>query len=149
MKCPVCQVNTQVLESRQVGQKNEIRRRRRCLQCSRRFTTYEKIDTPNLIVIKKDGRRESFDRQKIFNGLLWATKNTKTSQLQVEQLVDKIEDTLFRLGKTEIKSQKIGDIVIKNLALVDKVAYVRFVSVYRRLKTVASLERELSSLKKS
>ena len=147
MKCPVCSVNTQVLESRQVGQKNEIRRRRSCLQCGRRFTTYEKIDTPNLVVVKKNGRRESFDRQKILQGILRATKNTKTSKLQVEQLVDKVEDAVFRLGKTEIKSQKIGDIVIKHLAVVNKIAYLRFVSVYRRLKTVASLERELSSIK--
>ena len=147
MKCPVCNVNTQVLESRQVGRKNEIRRRRSCLPCRRRFTTYERIDMPNLIVVKKNGLLESFDRQKILQGILRATKNTKTSKLQVEQLVDKIEDMIFSLGKTEIKSQKIGDLVIKQLALVDKIAYLRFVSVYRRLKTVASLERELSSIK--
>ena len=148
MKCPICKLNTQVLESRQVGQRHEIRRRRQCKNCRNRFTTYEKIDMPALVVVKRNGYQESFDRRKIARGIMWATKNTKLSKLQVERLVDRIESAVFALGKTEVKTQKIGNIVIKYLATTDKVAYLRFVSVYRRLKTVASLERELSSLKK-
>ena len=148
MKCLYCNLSTRVLESRQVGQKNEIRRRRQCRQCRHRFTTYERLERPALWVIKQDGTREMFKYRKILDGLMKATKKTKTTPVQTEALARDIEKEIVALGKTEIKSQKIGSIVIKHLATVNKVAYLRFVSVYRRLKTVASFEKELISLKK-
>lgn len=147
MKCPVCSMNTQVLESRQSGQKREVRRRRQCLGCPTRFTTYERIDAPALVVIKTDGRLEAFNRHKIVGGILRAIKNTKISKLDAENMADRIENDIFSLGKTEVKSSKIGDIVLSYLADADKIAYLRFASVYKKLKTIPSLEKEMSLLK--
>ena len=148
MKCPTCQAETRVLESRTSEDESTIRRRRRCQKCSKRFTTYERFERPPLFVIKNDGSRELFKYDKLLDGLLRSTKKTSMSQAQTEILAQKIERDILALGKTQIKSQKIGAIVIKHLAPVNKVAYLRFVTVYRRLKTLASFERELMAFKK-
>ena len=148
MKCPTCQTATKVLESRPADSESAVRRRRRCGRCSRRFTTYERIERPPLFVVKNDGSRELFKYDKLLAGILRSTKKTSVSQAQSEILARKIEREIMALEKTQIKSQKIGAIVIKHLALVNKIAYLRFVTVYRRLKTPASLERELMAFKK-
>ncbi|MCY3804544.1 MAG: transcriptional regulator NrdR [Candidatus Saccharibacteria bacterium] len=147
MKCFQCDIETKVLESRQVNRQNVIRRRRECCKCQNRFTTYERIETSPLIVIKNDGAREYFKFDKLLAGLLRATKKTKMDIAQTEALANLVEKKILALGKTEIKSSKIGSIVIEHLATRNKVAYLRFVSVYRGLKTLNSFERELSLLK--
>lgn len=150
MHCSLCQAETKVLESRSVGTENIVRRRRQCLssKCSKRFTTYERIEMPVLQVLKNDGTLESFRYEKLLDGILRATKKTSMTQLQSEELARKIKKEIFALGKTQVKSRKIGAVVIEHLARENKVAYLRFVSVYRRLKTVASFEKELISIKK-
>lgn len=148
MRCLVCQAETKVLESRAVSDENVVRRRRQCLDCAKRFTTYERMDLPALLVVKNDGTLESFKYEKLLSGILRATKKTSITQLQSEELAKKIKKEILSLGKTQIKSRKIGAIVIDHLAKENKVAYLRFVSVYRRLKTVASFEKELMSIKK-
>ena len=148
MKCPTCQAETRVLESRMAEDESAIRRRRHCRKCSKRFTTYERFERPPLFVIKNDGSREFFKYDKLLDGLLRSTKKTSMSQAQTEILAKKIEREILALGKSQIKSQKIGAIVIKHLAPINKVAYLRFVTVYRRLKTLASFERELMAFKK-
>ena len=148
MRCSSCQAETKVLESRSGGVENTVRRRRQCLKCPKRFTTYERMETPVLQVIKNDGTLESFRYEKLLDGILRATKKTSMTQMQSEELARKIKKEIFSLGKSQVKSRKIGAIVIKHLANENKVAYLRFVSVYRRLKTVASFEKELISIKK-
>ncbi len=148
MHCSSCQAETKVLESRSGGAENTVRRRRQCLKCLKRFTTYERMETPVLQVIKNDGTLESFRYEKLLDGILRATKKTSMTQIQSEELARKIKKEIFSLGKSQVKSRKIGAIVIKHLANENKVAYLRFVSVYRRLKTVASFEKELISIKK-
>ena len=148
MRCSSCQAETKVLESRPVGDENAVRRRRQCLRCDKRYTTYERIEMPALLVVKNDGSTESFKYDKLLSGILRATKKTSMTQLQAEDLAKRIRKEIFSLGKSQIKSRKIGEIVIKHLAEENKVAYLRFVSVYRRLKTVAGFEKELLSIKK-
>ena len=148
MRCLVCQKETKVLESRAVSGENAVRRRRQCLGCAKRFTTYERLELPAILVVKNDGSLESFKYEKLLSGILRATKKTGMTQLQVEELAKKIKKEILSLGKTQVKSRKIGAMVIDHLAKENKVAYLRFVSVYRRLKTVASFEKELISIKK-
>lgn len=147
MRCPNCQLETSVLESRMAGQQNALRRRRQCDKCQTRFTTYERIETPEMVVIKNDGSKEYFCFDKLLAGLMRATKKTKMGSKQTQDLARKIEAHIVGLGKSEIKTRKIGLIVIKYLAEVNKVACMRFVSVYRRLKTLDSFEKELKVIK--
>lgn len=149
MKCHQCDIGeTKVIESRDVTEGQAIRRRRMCLNCNQRFTTYERIEQPQLVVIKSDGTRQLFSRTKLLNGLYHACEKTSVSSLQLEQLVSDIERELYACGNVEISSDKIGEQVMDRLSQVNDVAYVRFASVYRRFKDIASFERELSQIRK-
>lgn len=148
MHCLSCGGETKVLESRAASDENAVRRRRQCLDCAKRFTTYERVELSSLLVVKNDGTLESYKYEKLLSGILRATKKTGMTQLQSEELAKKINKEILSSGKAQIKSRKIGAIVIDHLAKENKVAYLRFVSVYRRLKTVASFEKELMSIKK-
>ena len=149
MKCPYCfHRETAVLDSRDSEDLASIRRRRECLHCQKRFTTYERVENIDLVVIKKDGRRENFDRGKLLNGILKACEKRPISQEEVEKMVGKIELELRNLDSVEIKSQKIGETVIRKLKTLDKVAYIRFASVYRQFTDLESFEKELKLLLK-
>lgn len=148
MKCNQCQCDdTKVIESRDAAGNESIRRRRMCVQCGHRFTTYERIERPQLIVVKHGGTRELFNRQKLLAGLLRACEKTSVSSLQIELLVSDIERALYECGETEVASAAIGEHVMKRLSVLNEVAYVRFASVYRRFKDIESFERELSQIK--
>jgi transcriptional repressor NrdR len=148
MKCDECQhEDTKVIESRDVADGEAVRRRRMCLQCGHRFTTYERIEHPQLIVIKNDGVRELFNRQKLLAGLLRASEKTVVTSLQLERLVADVERELYACGDAEVESAKIGNLVMQRLAQLNEVAYVRFASVYRRFKDIAGFEKELSHIK--
>lgn len=150
MKCSNCQTSeTKVIESRDVADGDSIRRRRECLNCGQRFTTYERIERPNLIVIKRNKERQLFDRRKLLAGLARACEKRPVISVQLEDLVGDIERRLYATGEAEISSKKIGEMVMSRLAKLDDVAYVRFASVYRDFTDIASFERELSKLKKS
>lgn len=149
MKCTQCQhEETKVIESRDVAEGASIRRRRECTDCSHRFTTYERIEKPQLIVVKKDGTRELFNRQKLLAGLYRATEKTPVTSLELEKLVDRVESNLLSCGDGEVASSKIGEEVIDELSNLNEVAYVRFASVYKRFKDIASFERELSEMQR-
>ena len=148
MKCNQCQFDdTKVIESRDVADGQAIRRRRSCPSCGSRFTTYERLERPQLIVIKNDGTRELFNRAKLLAGLYRACEKTPVTSLQLDQLVNDVEQQLYNCGEGEVSSRKVGDVVMDLLAPLNEVAYVRFASVYRRFKDIASFERELSSIK--
>ncbi len=150
MKCSQCQqADTKVIESRDVADGEAIRRRRACLKCQYRFTTYERIERPQLIVIKNDGTREMFNREKLLAGLYRACEKTPVSRMQLEQLVAEIEHDLYNCPETEVTTSKIGQLVMDKLADLDEVAYVRFASVYRRFKDIAGFERELTQIRDS
>lgn len=146
MKCPFCQSTShRVVDKRSVAGAGEIRRRRECLKCNRRFTTYERLAHLELVVIKKDGRRESFSREKLEAGILKALE--KRPALDTAQnLVDKIENRFRRKGKKEIPSKTIGNIVLSELKKIDQVAYLRFASVYRHFENLEDFTKEAHSL---
>jgi len=147
MKCPFCgSLETQVLDSRDSENLEAIRRRRECLKCHKRFTTYERIESVNLIVIKKDGRREEFAREKLKTGIVKACEKRPISEEEIEEMVDSIEFDLKNYKTTEIPSHKIGELVMKYIKRKDKVAYIRFASVYREFTDVEDFEKELGSL---
>ncbi len=149
MKCPYCgNLDTRVLDSRPNEDNTAIRRRRVCEQCDRRFTTYEKLETIPLIVIKKDNNREAYDRHKIETGVLRACYKRPVSAERIEQLVDDIENEIFSRGVSEMKSADIGEIVMDRIKEVDQVAYVRFASVYREFKDVNTFIDEIKKLTK-
>ena len=144
MKCPYCgHENTRVIDSRPAEENNSIRRRRACDECGKRFTTYEKVETIPLIIIKKDNNRETYDRSKIESGVLRACHKRPVSATQITQLVDEVENEISTLEDKEIPSRVIGEIVMKKLKDLDAVAYVRFASVYREFKDVDSFMDEL------
>ncbi|MDQ3123908.1 MAG: transcriptional regulator NrdR [bacterium] len=148
MKCNQCSLaDTKVIESRDVAEGKAIRRRRECTDCQHRFTTYERLERPQLIVIKNNGAQELFSREKLLAGLYRACEKTNVNSVELEQVVGRIEDKLYESGETEIASHKIGQYVMDELALVNEVAYVRFASVYRRFKDIAGFEKELSVVK--
>lgn len=148
MKCPQCQsVESKVIESRDVANGETIRRRRECETCSTRFTTYERVERPNLVVVKKDGKREVFDRGKILAGIERASEKTAISAPEREDMVARIERALYDLGKPEVKAGDIGELVMDELAAADEVAYVRFASVYRHFTSIESFEAGLDALK--
>jgi len=150
MKCNQCNNDdTKVIESRDVAEGQAIRRRRMCIKCNQRFTTYERIERPQLIVIKNDGTRELFSRTKLLAGLYRACEKTPVTNMQLEQLVSDIEQELYVCGNVEIPSEQIGELVMNGLAPLNEVAYVRFASVYRRFKDIASFEKELSRIREN
>ncbi len=147
MKCPYCgHVDLKVVDSRDSDTGESVRRRRECLQCSKRFTTYERIEAVPLYVIKKDGRRESFDRQKLFTGLMKATAKREISPSTVEGIVDEIESELRTRGKIEIPSREVGELVMDKLRTLDWVAYIRFASVYRSFRDVQEVKQVIEQL---
>ena len=149
MKCPFCnQANTRVVDSRPVDDNTAIRRRRMCDACGKRFTTYEKVETIPLIVIKKDQNREQFDRSKIEAGVLRACHKRPVSAEQIHKLVDEVETEIFNLEEREIPSSVIGEIVMDKLKDLEAVAYVRFASVYREFKDVNTFMDELKKILK-
>ena len=147
MKCPFCSHgNTRVIDSRPAEDNNSIRRRRVCDECGKRFTTYEKIETIPLIIIKKDNNREAYDRAKIEAGVLRACHKRPVSAQQITTLVDEVENEIFNREEREIPSGTIGELVMNKLKDLDAVAYVRFASVYREFKDVNTFMDELKSV---
>ena len=149
MRCPFCSNdNTRVVDSRPVDDNCAIRRRRMCDECGKRFTSYEKVETIPLIVIKKDQNREQYDRAKLEGGILRACHKRPISARQITEMVDSIEQEVFNQSEREISSDRIGEMVMKRLQDVDAVAYVRFASVYREFKDVNTFMDELRKMLK-
>jgi len=147
MKCPVCGYHeSKVIDSRPSEENSSIRRRRECLDCQKRFTTYEMIETIPLVVIKKDQRRESFDRNKILSGILKACEKRSVSDEQIKKIARDIETQLQNQLNSEVPSYKIGELVMEKLREIDEVAYVRFASVYREFKDINTFMSELKAL---
>ena len=147
MKCPFCgQEDTRVIDSRPAEENNSIRRRRVCDECGKRFTTYEKIETIPLIIIKKDNNRETYDRSKIEAGVLRACHKRPISANQINQLIDEVETEIFNMEEKEIPSQVIGELVMNKLKDLEAVAYVRFASVYREFKDINTFMDELKKV---
>lgn len=147
MKCPFCSyADSRVIDSRSVDNGTSIRRRRECPECGHRFTTYEKYEETPLLVIKKDGRRELFDSQKLTNGLLKAFEKRPFSYEQIQSIASGIERDLRALGESEVKSTLIGETVMKALEKIDQIAYVRFASVYRQFADVNSFMQEIQGM---
>lgn len=148
MQCPFCGFkDIRVVETRESGE-SVTRRRRECLKCKKRFTTYERIELNPLVVLKKNDVRETFDRQKIKSGLLKACEKRPVPLEKIEKAVDEIEAELRRASKVEIPSKKIGSLVMRKLRKMDKIAYIRFASVYREFEDIGSFEEELKKLRK-
>ena len=146
MKCPYCgNPDTRVVDSRPVDDNSSIRRRRVCDDCGKRFTSYERVETVPLVVIKKDKNRELFDRSKIESGVLRACHKRPISAQQIHDLVDSVETEIYNLGEREIPSTRIGEMVISRIKDLDAVAYVRFASVYREFKDVETFMEELKT----
>jgi transcriptional repressor NrdR len=147
MKCPFCGfADTKVIDSRLGKEGNNIRRRRECFDCERRFTTYERIEETLPLVVKKDGRREAFDRNKIIAGMQRACEKRPVSIATIEKMVDRLELSLQESGEKEIESSRIGEAVMEALHELDEVAYVRFASVYRQFKDINEFMSELKDL---
>lgn len=147
MKCPFCsKENTRVIDSRPADDNSSIRRRRLCDECGKRFTTYEKVETIPLIVIKKDNNREQYDRSKIEAGVLRACHKRPVSVNDINKLIDEVENEIFNMEEREIESKQIGEIVMDKLKDLEAVAYVRFASVYREFKDVNTFMEELTKI---
>ena len=147
MKCPFCgDDNTRVIDSRPADDNEAIRRRRQCDECGKRFTTYEKVETIPLIVIKRDKNRETYDRSKIESGVVRSCHKRPVSVDQIEACVDEIENRIFNLGVREIESEKIGELVMDQIRDLDQVAYVRFASFYSQFKDADTFMSELKKL---
>ncbi len=150
MRCQQCgSVDNKVVESRDVADGEAIRRRRECLKCEYRFTTYERLERPTLVVVKRDGTRELFSREKLLNGLAHSTEKTSVTNVQLENFVAGIERELYGRGEPEVSSVKIGELVMEGLPKISEVAYVRFASVYRQFRDISSFEKELSKIRQS
>ena len=150
MKCPYCGYQeSRVVDSRPTDDNERIRRRRECLRCQRRITTYEAVETVPIIVIKKSGMQEPFDREKLLRGLLRACEKRPVPVEQIEQMVDSIEGELQTSGSREVTSGAIGEMALEALREVDEVAYVRFASVYRSFQDIGSFLKELENLRNS
>jgi transcriptional repressor NrdR len=149
MKCPYClEDKSKVVDKRDTPEEETIRRRRECLKCQKRYTTYERIELTGITVKKKDGRRESFDRSKLLGGILKACEKRPISRDVVEKLVSEIEAELRHMEGKEVESSDIGKLAMEKLMDMDKVAYIRFASVYREFADIRSFERELTRLRK-
>ena len=147
MKCPFCAyLESKVVDSRPADEGASIRRRRECLSCHTRFTTYETMESLPLMVVKKDGSRQSFDRNKVMNGLIRACEKRPVSFSTMEEIVNEIEQTLQNEMEREVSSAEIGELVMERLKKVDEVSYVRFASVYRQFKDINTFMRELNKL---
>jgi len=147
VKCPFCdEIEDKVVDSRMAKEGEVIRRRRECLGCKRRYTTYERVEEVLPVVVKKDGRRESFDRTKILSGLKKACEKRPISTATIEAVTDQIEKRIQEMGESEIESRVVGEEVMKELHQLDQVAYVRFASVYREFKDIDQFMDELKSL---
>ncbi|EGL20114.1 MULTISPECIES: transcriptional regulator NrdR [Paenibacillus] len=147
MKCPFCEHNgTKVLDSRSANDNKSIRRRRECEKCQRRFTTFEMVEETPLIVIKKDGSREEFNRDKILRGLIRACEKRPVSVDRLEQIVSEVEMQVRNMAHAEVDSMRIGEIVMEQLYPVDEVAYIRFASVYRQFKDINMFLKELEQI---
>jgi transcriptional repressor NrdR len=147
MKCPSCAYKeTKVIDSRLSNDGNSIRRRRECLKCERRFTTYEYIEQVPLMVIKKDGRRQAFDRKKVIAGLVKACEKRPVSVDKMEEITLDIEKIIQKQFDREVESDKIGELIMEKLAVTDEVAYVRFASVYRQFRDVGQFMNELNHI---
>ena len=149
MKCPYCnEDNTKVIDSRPAEENSAIRRRRQCESCGKRFTTYEKLETMPLMVVKKDGTREVYDRAKIEAGILRSCHKRPVSPQQIDALIDEVESSVFNLEEQEVATSVIGELVMAGLKELDEVAYVRFASVYREFKDVNTFIDEIGKLLK-
>ncbi len=147
MRCPFCDSpDTKVIDSRPTEEGHAIRRRRGCDQCSKRFTTYEKVEETILMVVKKDGKRQAMDRNKLLNGIAKACEKRPVSLAEMEKMVENIERQLNNLMEKEVESQYIGELVMEELKRVDEVAYVRFASVYRQFTDVNTFIKEIEKL---
>lgn len=147
MTCPFCgHMEDRVVDSREAKEGDVVRRRRECLGCQRRFTTYERIDEIPYMVIKKDGRREKFDRQKVLSGLLKACEKRPVPMGRLAEIVDEVEGVLFNSPEREISTTSIGELLMERLRILDKIAYVRFASVYRDFQDEEAFFHELKAL---
>lgn len=147
MKCPFCQnPESKVIDSRPAGDSSSIRRRRECLVCRKRFTTYETVELLPILVVKKDGRRQAFDRSKLLSSMLKACEKRSVSLSTLENLVNEVEQALQNSMEREVSSAQIGNLVMQKLKQVDEVAYVRFASVYRQFKDLNAFMEELNSI---
>jgi transcriptional repressor NrdR len=147
MKCPYCSsLESKVIDSRPTDDGHVIRRRRECINCAQRFTTYEKIEEIPIIIVKKDGTRESYNRMKVLNGIIRACEKRPVSMEQMERLIDQIETRMHTSMEKEIQSELIGELVMSGLKDLDEVAYVRFASVYRQFKDINTFINELTKL---
>lgn len=147
MRCPFCEnSDTKVIDSRPTEEGHAIRRRRECDNCNKRFTTYEKIEEMLLMVVKKDGRRETFDRNKILNGIIKACEKRSVPMIEIENVVNEIERGLNNLMEKEVQSEFIGELIMEQLKNLDEVAYVRFASVYRQFTDVNTFVAEIEKL---
>ncbi|MBM3783081.1 MAG: transcriptional repressor NrdR [Acidobacteria bacterium] len=147
MKCPFCNhLEDKVIDSRESKEGDAIRRRRQCLACERRFTTYEKIDEIPYMVVKKDGRREKFERQKVLSGLLKACEKRPIQMAKLAAIVDRIEGRLADSAERELSTESVGEMIMEDLKHLDKIAYVRFASVYRDFQDEEAFLRELQTL---
>jgi len=147
VRCPSCgKDRDKVVDSRSVRAGRAVRRRRHCTECGHRFTTYEYVDTAVFVVVKKDGRREPYNREKLVSGILTACEKRPVSRDAIDALVDRVETAIGEQGEREVRSQTIGEAVMKELRKLDEVAYVRFASVYRRFKDVGEFLDEVRSL---
>jgi len=145
MECPYCSSSSKVTDKRKSPE--GIRRRRECLKCKKRFTTYEKIGKSDFYVIKKDGRREKFNIEKLENGIDHAFEKRPTQKEKISKMVNEIEEALRKKGKKEIKSTTIGELVMKKIKKLDNIAYIRFASVYREFQDIKDFKKELKELK--
>ena len=147
MKCPFCgHDDSKVVDSRPTDEGTSIRRRRECLKCLKRFTTYETVERMPLMLVKRDGTRQPYDRQKLLGGLVKACEKRPVSLMQLEQIVDNVEQRVFSALESEVSSKTIGELVMEQLRSVDEVAYVRFASVYRQFKDINTFIDELEKL---
>lgn len=147
MRCPKCgSEDSKVIESRDAG--SAVRRRRECLDCGNRFTTYERIERPNIAVNKRDGRKVLFDRQKLYNAIQRSVGKFLTSETEIDNIVSRVEDRIYSLGELEINSSQIGDFVLDELARRNEVAYVRYASVYREFKSADEFVKTLEELRR-
>ena len=150
MKCHHCgSCENKVIESRDVADGEAIRRRRECLSCGHRFTTYERLERSSLVVIKRDGTRQIFSREKLLEGLQHASEKTPITNMQLESFVASIERDLYERGEPEVSSKDIGEIIMERLPNLSEVAYVRFASVYRNFRDITGFEKELSRIRES
>lgn len=148
MICPFCKnADTEVIETRVSEQGNVIRRRRNCPKCEKRFTTYERIEEIPMLVIKRDGKRERFNPEKLRDGILRATGKTTVTAAQIDEIVSNVESEMRQKDETEIDSKIVGNLVAKHLKKLDKVAYIRFASVFRRFVDVEDFDKEVQKLK--